>query len=151
MLADGTVRWLVGTAQDITSRKQAEMQIAEHLDAAEIARAEAEAPRKSTLALSQNLSMDSILDTLLQCISELVPYDVATVLFVEDASSLMVAREAPQRQRSRIGLTFAASENGFLQKILFEQRSFLLERSPESRSGATYSPSIESSRGSASH
>ena len=30
-----TMRWLVGTAQDITSRKQAEMKIIEHLDAAE--------------------------------------------------------------------------------------------------------------------
>ena len=35
--ADGVTRWLVGTAQDITSRKQAEMQITQHLDAAEAA------------------------------------------------------------------------------------------------------------------
>jgi PAS domain S-box-containing protein len=122
----GVVRWLVGTAQDITSRKQAEMQIAEHLDAAEAARAEAEALRKSTLALSQNLSMDSILDTLLHCISELVPYDVATVLFVEDPSNLMVAREAPQAVPKRIGLTFKASENVFLERVLFEQRAMLI-------------------------
>ena len=84
---DGATRWLVGTAQDITSRKQAEKQISEHLDDAEAARAEAEALRKSTLALSQNLAMDSVLDTLLQCISELIPFDVATVLFVEDGSA----------------------------------------------------------------
>ena len=128
--------WLVGTVQDISLRKQAEMLVAEHLDTAERARAEAEALRKSTLALSQNLSMDSILDMLLQCISELVPYDVATVLFVEDASNLMIAREAPNHQRRRIGLTFAASGNVFLQKILFEQRSLLLPdvaREPEWR------------------
>ena len=54
---DGVTRWLVGTAQDITSRKHAEKQISEHLDDAEAARAEAEALRKSTLALSQNLAM----------------------------------------------------------------------------------------------
>jgi PAS domain S-box-containing protein len=124
--ADKATRWLVGTAQDITSRKQAEMQIAEHLDAAEAARAEAEALRKSTLALSQNLAMDSVLDTLLQCISELVPFDVATVLFVEDASNLMVAREAPRVVPKRIGLTFKASENVFLEKVLFEQRSMFV-------------------------
>jgi PAS domain S-box-containing protein len=134
--AGGDPRWLVGTAQDITLRKQAEMRIAEHLDAAEVARAEAEALRKATLALSQNLSMDSILDTLLHCISELVPYDVATVLFVEDASNLMVARETPHHQRSRIGLTFPPSTNVFLQRILFEQRPLLLRdvaREPEWR------------------
>jgi len=124
--ADGVTRWLVGTAQDITSRKQAELQITQHLDAAEAARAEAEALRKSTLALSQNLAMDSVLDTLLQCILELVPFDVATVLFVEDASNLMVAREAPRAVPKRIGLAFKASENVFLERVLFEQRAILL-------------------------
>src|SRR3984957_2686376 len=124
--ANKATRWLVGTAQDITSRKHAEMQITEHLDAAEAARAEAEALRKSTLALSQNLAMDSVLDTLLQCMSEMVPFDVATVLFVEDASNLMVAREVPQLVPRRIGLTFKASENVFLERVLFEQRAILV-------------------------
>jgi len=40
--SEGETRWLVGTAQDITSRKQAEMKISEQLDAVEAARAEAE-------------------------------------------------------------------------------------------------------------
>ncbi len=124
--ANEVTRWLVGTAQDITSRKRAEMQIAEHLDAAEAARAEAEALRKSTLALSQNLAMDSVLDTLLQCMSEMVPFDVATVLFVEDASNLMVAREVPRLVPKRIGLNFKASENVFLERVLFEQRAILV-------------------------
>ena len=124
--ADGETRWVVGTAQDITSRKQAEKTISQHLDAAETARAEAEALRKATLALSQNLAMDSVLDTLLQCVSELVPFDAATVLFVEDSSNLMIAREAPQVVTERIGLSFRASENAFLEKILFERRAVLL-------------------------
>lgn len=123
---EGATRCLVGTAQDITSRKQAEKQISEHLDDAEAARAEAEALRKSTLALSQNLAMDSVLDTLLQCISELVPFDVATVLFVEDALTLMVAREVPGVVPKRSGLIINASENLYLQKILFEQKAILL-------------------------
>ncbi len=124
--ADGETRWVVGTAQDITSRKQAEKAITEHLDAAETARAEAEALRKATLALSQNLAMDSVLDTLLQCVSELVPFDAAAVFFVEDSSNLMIAREAPHVVTERIGLSFKASENAFLEKILFERRAVLL-------------------------
>jgi PAS domain S-box-containing protein len=124
--ADGEIRWLVGTAQDITSRKQAEMKITEQLDVVEAARAEAEALRKSTLALSQNLAMDSVLDTLLQCISELVPFDRATVLFVEDGFDLMVAREAPRIVPKRIGLTFRATENKFLERVLFEKRAILV-------------------------
>lgn len=70
--------------------------------------------------------MDSVLDTLLQCISKLVPFDVAAVLFVEDASTLMVAREAPRGAKGRSGLTFKASENLFLEKILFEKSAILL-------------------------
>jgi PAS domain S-box-containing protein len=137
--ADGTVRWIwakgfpvpsgkeiVGTAQDITSRKQAEMKIAEQLDAVEAARAEAEALRKATLALSQNLAMDSVLDTLLQCIGELVPFDRASVLFVEDAAHVMVAREAAHSERNRAGLVLSALENVFLQKILFEHKAITL-------------------------
>jgi PAS domain S-box-containing protein len=123
---DGETRWLVGTTQDITSRKQAEMKLSEQLDAVETARAEAEALRKSTLALSQNLAMDSVLDTLLHCISELIPFDNATVLFVEDGSQLMVAREAPRIFTKRIGVTLNASENIFLQRILFEKKATLL-------------------------
>lgn len=123
---DGETRWLVGTAQDITSRKQAEMKIVDQLDAVEAARAEAEALRKSTLALSQNLAMDSVLDTLLQCISELVPFDRATVLFVEDGFELMVAREAPRILPKRIGLTFRASESKLFERVLFEKRATLV-------------------------
>jgi PAS domain S-box-containing protein len=119
----GETQWLVGTAQDTTLRKQAEVKISEQLHAVEAARAEAEALRKSTLALSQNLAMDSVLDTLLQCISELVPFDRATVLFVEDGFELMVAREAPRITPKRIGLTLNASENVFLQTVLFEKRA----------------------------
>jgi PAS domain S-box-containing protein len=122
----GPSRWLVGTAQDITSRKQAEMKLIEQLDAVEAARAEAEALRKSTLALSQNLAMDSVLDTLLLCISELVPFDNATILFVEDRSELMVAREAPRIVSKRIGLTLRGTENAFLQQILFDKKAILL-------------------------
>ena len=120
-------RWLVGTAQDITSRKQAEMKIIEQLDAVEAARAEAEALRKSTLALSQNLAMDSVLDTLLQCIYDLIPFDKATVLFVENGAELMVAREAPRLAPRRIGLTLKPSDNVFLQRVLFEKKGILLQ------------------------
>jgi PAS domain S-box-containing protein len=123
---DGTY-WLVGTGQDITSRKQAEMKITEQLDAVEAARAETEALRKSTLALSQNLAMDSVLDTLLQCVAELVPFDKATIIFVEDGSELMVAREAPRNMPKRIGLTFRADGNPCLQRVLFEKRAILLQ------------------------
>ena len=102
------------------------MKIIEQLHAVEAARTEAEVLRKATLALSQNLAMDSVLDTLLHCISELVPFDKATVLFVEDGANLMIAREAPRNVSKRIGLTLNAAESVFLQRILFEKQAMLL-------------------------
>src|SRR5262249_31532403 len=86
----------------------------------ESARAEAEALLKATLALSQNLPMDSLLDTLLQCIGEIVPFDRASVLFVEDSAHLMVAREANRCDVTRVGFVLSASGSGCLGKILFE-------------------------------
>jgi PAS domain S-box-containing protein len=123
---DDRGRWIIGTAQDITSRKAGEEKIAEQLEATESARAEAEALRKATLALSQNLAMDSVLDTLLQYVGELVPFDRASVLFVEDAAHLMVAREADRREVSRAGFVLSASESVHLQEILFECKPVFL-------------------------
>jgi PAS domain S-box-containing protein len=119
-------RWIIGTAQDVTTRKHAELRVDQQLRAVEAARAEAEALRKATLALSQNLAMDSVLDTLLHCISELVPFDKATVLFVEDGANLMIAREAPQNVSKRIGLILNVAESVFLQRVLFEKQAVLL-------------------------
>jgi len=124
--SDSEPRWFVGTAQDITSRKQAEMKISEQLDAAEAARAEAEALRKATLALSQNLAMESVLDTLLQCIGELIPFDKARVLFIDDPEHMFVAREAPRGQSRTTVCVLRTSDNRILQRILFEHRPVLL-------------------------
>ena len=154
--ADGTVRWIwakgfpvpsdgeprriVGTAQDITSRKQAEMKISEQLDVVEAARAEAEALRKATLALSQNLAMDSVLDTLLNCIRDLVPFDKAAVLFVEDGAELLVAREAPRSAPPGTGTTFPAAVCPHLEQILFERKCFLLPDRPRETDSKNVKP-----------
>ena len=138
---NGSTRWLVGAAMDITSRKQAEQQISEHLDAAEAARAEAEALRKATLALSQNLSMDSVLDTLLECIGELVPFDKASILFMDDPDHMFVAREAPRTQPRGTICVLSCSGNHILQKILFEHRPALLSdtaKDPDWRDAAPF-------------
>src|SRR5467141_800054 len=65
----GIVRRLVGTTQDVSARKSAEEEMARNLDMAESAWAEAEAFRKASLALTQTLSMDYVLDTLGFCVS----------------------------------------------------------------------------------
>jgi PAS domain S-box-containing protein len=120
--AAGVVRRLVGTAQDITARKSAEEQMARNLALAESASAEADALRKITLALTQNLSMDYVLDTLLQSLLKLIPCESARVLLVETDTLLFLAREMRHPESARrlpkCPATFDASANRFLMHVL---------------------------------
>jgi PAS domain S-box-containing protein len=123
--------WLIGTALDITTRKAAEIQISSHLAAAEAARSEAEALRRATLALTQNLAMDSILDTLLACLADVVPYSSACVLFAESDLQLLVAREAPRRAARGSVTILNPAEHPLLNKVLSERRSVFLADTKE--------------------
>jgi len=127
----GVTRWLVGIAQDITSRKNAELQIAQHLAAAEAARAEADALRKASLTLTQTLKMDTLLDTLLETLLQVIPYDQASVMLAESDLRLMVAREAPRRAPRKAILTLDARDNRFLEDALLARKSVFLEDSLE--------------------
>jgi PAS domain S-box-containing protein len=128
--AAGIVRRLVGTAQDITARKSAEEQMAKNLALAESASAEADAFRKTTLALTQNLSMDYVLDTLLQSLLKLVPCDSARVLLVETDTYLFLAREMRHPESTRrvpkCPATFDASHSPFLMQVLAAKAPVLI-------------------------
>jgi PAS domain S-box-containing protein len=127
--ANQVARWLVGIAQDITSRKHAEEQVAQHLAAAEAARAEADALRKASLTLTQTLKMDTLLDTMLETLLQVIPYDQASVMLAESDLRLMVAREAPRRSPRKPILTLEARDSHFLEDVLIARKSVLLEDS----------------------
>jgi PAS domain S-box-containing protein len=126
----GNIRWLVGTALDITKQKQTEQEVARNLSLAESAWSEADAMRKATLALTQDLRMDSVLDTLLQSLLELVPYESAQILLLESDSRLFVAREAPHsdpaKQAMIYPLTLDVTEFPLLQRVVVNQSGLLL-------------------------
>ena len=138
----GTVRRLVGTAQDITARKSAEDQMARNLALAESARAEADAFRKTTLALTQNLSMDTVLDTLLQSLLKLIPCESARVLLLETPTRLFLAREVQHyestRRPSKCPETWDAIENRFLVQALSSRTSLLLSDASRENGWATF-------------
>lgn len=119
----GQPQWFVGTALDVTVRKHAELEAKTNLAAAEAAHAETEALRKSTFALTQNLSMDAVLDTLLACLHDLVRYDTAAVILAEDELRLFVAREAPKQPGKRPFITLETTDSPFLQRVLVERKS----------------------------
>ncbi len=127
----GGARRLVGTAQDITARKSAEEQMARSLTMAESAWAEADAFRKTTLALTQNLSLDYVLDTLLQSLLKLIPCECARVLLIETDARLFLAREVQDyeitRRAPKCPATWDATDSRFLMQVLTSRNSVLIQ------------------------
>jgi PAS domain S-box-containing protein len=128
--SSGAIHRLVGTAQDITARKSAEEQMARNLRLAESARAEADALRRTTLALTQNLSMDYVLDTLLESLLALIPCDSAQVLLAESADRLFLARERQSRRNGRQTqkppMTWNATDYAPLMQVLATRNTVLV-------------------------
>jgi PAS domain S-box-containing protein len=96
----GNIQRLVVTGLDITAQKEAEEEVQRNLSLAESAWAESDALRKATLALTQDLRMDDVLDTLLESLRELVPFESANIFLLEADSHLFVAREFPHPERA---------------------------------------------------
>lgn len=127
---NGNIIRLGGTALDITGQKKAEDQVAANLAKAESAWAEAEALRKATLALTEDLHMDVVLETLLCSLAELVPYSSARVLVPEGGPHWFALgeRSYPQvpRKSPRAPLTFVADDCPLFQRVLSEPRCLLI-------------------------
>ncbi len=131
----GVIRRLVGVSQDISARKSAEEQMAKNLTLAESAWAEADAFRKTTLALTQNLKMDCVLDTLLESLLKLIPCESARVLLVETDTHLFLERELQHPEGSRrpgkCPNTLDAKESRFLMQVLVTKSSLLISDTNE--------------------
>ena len=127
---DGNIVRLGGTALDVTALKKAEDQVASNLTRAESAWAEAEALRKATLALTEDLHMDSVLDALLRSLAELVPYTCARVLVPETGPHWLALGEKsnpePIQKCPRSPLTFVADDSPFFCRIASERNRFLI-------------------------
>jgi PAS domain S-box-containing protein len=126
----GKILRLVGTAQEITAQKQAEDQVVRNLAKAESAWAEADALRKATLALTQDLRMDFVMDALLRSLADIVPYTCARVLVPEGGPHWLALGEKlcpePADKSYRPPLTLIADKSPFLQRISVEQKSVLI-------------------------
>ncbi len=84
----------------------------------------------ASLALARTLDLDSVLETLLDSLAQLVPYDSASVMLVEDGSRLSLRAlrgyepwTDPAQTRA---ITFDAGTNSILAEILRAQRSLLI-------------------------
>jgi PAS domain S-box-containing protein len=128
--AAGKILRLVGTALEITAQKEAEEQVASNLALAKSAWAEAEALRKATLSLTQDLRMNFVMDALLKSLEDLVPYTCARVLIPEGGPHVLALGERncpePEKKSSRFPLAFMADESSFFHRVLTEQKSVLI-------------------------
>jgi PAS domain S-box-containing protein len=140
--ANGQIVRLVGTALEITPEKNAEAQVAENLSLAQSASAEADALRKATMGLTQDLRMDSVLDALLQSLADLVPYTCARVLIPEGGPHVLVLGEkrSPQDSGSlaEFPLVLNADQSPFLKRILSGQKSVLIPDTTREESWSTF-------------
>jgi len=140
--ADGRITRLVGTALEITAQKEAEDRVAQNLALAQSAWAEADALRKATLGLVQDLRMDFVLGALLQSLADLIPFTCARVLIPEGGPHVLALGEkrCPEdpKSRSEQPLTLNADESPFLQHILADQKSFLIPDTEREDSWSTF-------------
>jgi PAS domain S-box-containing protein len=139
--APGKIFRLVGTAQEITEQKRAEDEVAKNLRIAEEARAEAEALRKATLALTQDLHMDFVMEALLRSLAELIPYSCARVIVPEGGPHALALgeRQIPEPPKTSpkyhpgYPLTLSADESPFLKRILEGRKGFLIPDTKEEK------------------
>jgi PAS domain S-box-containing protein len=128
--ANGKITRLGGTALDVTALKQAQDQVEANLAKANSAWREAEALREATLALTEDLHMDCVLDALLRSLADLVPYTCARVLVPESGPHWLAigekVRPEPANRPLRIPLTFVADESLFFQRIWSERKRILI-------------------------
>ena len=107
---------------------------------ADAARAETEVLRKAILTLVQHLRMDFVLDSLLRCVLDVVPYDLASVILTheEESALLFVARQLPEPPAPRVFIEFKITDNPFVQHIIHMRKSiFLADTKAESDWQAT--------------
>ncbi|HVR27589.1 MAG TPA: PAS domain S-box protein, partial [Candidatus Polarisedimenticolia bacterium] len=140
---NGKIIRLGGTALDITPLKKAEDQVAANLAKANSAWAEAEALRKATLALTEDLHMDCVMEALLRSLAELVPYTCARVLVPEGGPHWLALGEKsflePAKKSPRCPLTFVADESPFFRHIWAERRQILIPDTGKQEGWQTFS------------
>jgi len=128
----GEISYFIAIKQDVTERNRAEKELARLLGREQAAHTEAEVLRSANVALTQTLSLDAVLQTLLDYLGQLVPYDTANVMLLQGNSEPVVAINAsrgyerwtdPNRTKT---ITFDASKNVIFRSLITTGQSILI-------------------------
>ena len=140
--SEGRIYRLVGTVLDITAQRTAEEQVEANLALARSSWAEADALRKATLGLTQDLRMDLVLQALLQSLADLIPYSSARVLIAEGGPHVLSLGEKHsfenQKSLPDSPLTLNADESPFLERVLSGQKTVLIADTRQEESWPTF-------------
>jgi PAS domain S-box-containing protein len=133
----GEIANFVAVKQDVTERKRAENRLKQQnrelleLSSAEHrARQVAETLSAASLALTQSLDLETVMEALLDYLYQLVPYDSANIMLLE-AEERLVVRAArgyekwTDSQLTRM-ISFDAHSNQILRELLSAQKSVLI-------------------------
>jgi len=128
--ADGKVVAVMLITTDITERVRAEADRERLLEAEQQARRVAETLQAANLALSQSLDLDTILETLLDDLGQLVPYDSANVMLRETEERMGVHlirgyESYVDPDQTRL-ITFDARANPIIHTLLTTRESVLI-------------------------
>lgn len=84
---NGNLVRMMGTGQDVTEQKQTESRL---IETQQRARQTAETLRTANVALTQTLELHTVLETLLDYLAQMVPYESGDILLQRNADSLTV-------------------------------------------------------------
>jgi PAS domain S-box-containing protein len=105
-------------------------ELAELLAREHALRLETEILRDANVALTQNLSLQRVLETLLDFLSQLVPYDSANVMLRNGDSQITVSAlrgyERYQDEEATRAITLDSNTNPILQRIFLTKQSFII-------------------------
>lgn len=87
----------------------------------------AETLRAANLALTQSLTLEVVLERLLDCLSRLVPYDSANVMLLEEGFRLVVQASRGYSQPETLqGAVYSVSSHAIFRRLVGERRSVLV-------------------------
>ncbi len=109
----------------------------------DVIRYESEILRDANIALTENLSLERVLETLLDYLSKLIPYDSANVMLRDGDSKFVVSAfrryEGYQDVETTRSIIFDADVNGLLRRICQTKQSLVVPDT-RTRSGVGRAP-----------
>ena len=125
---------------DVTEYRRSQRSLQDSEERARSAWAEAEALRKATLALTQDLRMDCVMDTLLRSLMELVPYTCARVFVPEGGAWIQSLGENVSSDHAKSSSPFHlnADESPLLKRMLSEKMSVLVQDTSKEHEWKTF-------------